>query len=340
MVRRDSAVAYLNRWRHRRANRTRDSHTWPDERSSSAYPHRQPARRTFITGAGLASGLAAMSVVTDYPDWSGHVALADQIANTGAPLLVLPQAIGALATTSLPPGFLNIATNIKFNQVSYEVLVNVGAAAAATVPFTEFIMEWLDPTNTTVIARDTFVIPGITTANSFAVRGRGPTKSGTLNITLNNLDPVQNSTISYQVFQHSRPFEFDTWISANDHNSGLTVPGFTLPSLPIDELVLGVLSGVTITTGSSLSWLFNAAPGKVITLSGNTAGITPANVQLTALAQPNAKYGNGGVLLREQLTTAPFQFTIAGPRCPILLTVNNLATSGTLTFSGMMVSGS
>lgn len=277
-----------------------------------------------------------MSVVTDYPDYSPHVAHAQQIAATGVPLLTLSTPL--ISTTSQ-----NIAGNAVYtppvkpvSQIGYEFWLQASTGAAATVPYLQVKMTWIDSTSGRAVATDSFVVPAASSPGGFVTIGRGPTKADQLSLTIQNLDPAVGATINLAILQNSRVYPRDTWQWQMGNVVGVTVPGFTLPTLPDDESVLGVLNSSTVAASSSSGFLFGMAPGALVQLAGATSGITPSNVGLIVSALPAGVYTAGGQLLNTVLTTAQFSYQFIAPRAPLFVQWSNNATSGTLSVSGMM----
>lgn len=264
-----------------------------------------------------------MSVVGDFPDWSPHVATAQQIAATGVPLLALPQLAFANPAITPAPGSPYVSPSETLDQVSYEIYVTCQFVAGTAVPFVEVQLRWFDPGNIAQIASDTFIIPGATGSPGFAVRGRGPCKGASVIVAVTNLDAVNTPTVGIRLSQHSRIAPVDDWRWWNAFNSGQTVPGWTLPGLPPDESVLAV-ENVTIGASSSvtrLAGMFAGAVGvglNVVTgsLSSLTMFLQPQTGALYAANNPVFGGAPPGLA-----------FEVAGVRAPMRLVITNSATT-------------
>lgn len=274
-----------------------------------------------------------MSVTTDYPDWSPHVANASQIAATGVPLLTKSTRLYQQATNNVGHGATASSGILPVSQPGYEIIVTAQFAAGTAIPFVEIQLTWTDSTTGFVIATDSFYAPGATQLGGLPVRGHGPTKADELTIGVTNLDTVNTVNITVTALQNSRVYAHDVWRFANSSASGKTVPGFTLAGLPDDESVLGLITGGAIPASGSASWLGGIGHGGWVNWAGNTAGPAFASLFMTIFAQPVGVYGGGGIVLRQQLSQAAFTYQCKAPRAPLLFEVTNTATTtGTVSF--------
>lgn len=281
-----------------------------------------------------------MSVITDYPDWSSHVASADQIAATGVPLLSKPVNLINDLTRAIPGGGSHPYPAQTFTQPGYAISVKVTFPAAATIPFVTCQMNWTDATSTVPVENTYFYCVGAQTPGVFPTLGRGPAKAGQLTITVFNLDPSQTATVSISLAQDSIIRPNDRWHWDNPNAGGLAVPTETPMELSGDGSVLGIFNSQTVTAGSTNGFLAGMAPGQNVQFAGNTSGITPASIFITVFADPLAAYFNNGIVLREQLTTSGFNFSFIAPQAPLRVNLTNGATSGVLTLSGMLLAQS
>lgn len=304
-----------------RGNRGRDSAsdrapgTRPDQRNAAA----RFTRRAAILGAGVAS----MSVVTDYPDWSAHVAQATQIANTGVPLLALPQTVFSNTAIAPAPGAPADFGAFKMNQVSYEIWVAVEFAAGTAVPFCEVQLLWGEPSNAVTMATDSFICAGGETSPGMITRGRGPCKGSNVLVVVTNLDATVTPTVQVRLITHSRPVASDDWRWNNHSNNLQTVPGWTLPHLPDDETVLGI-GDDTIPASGGITRLVGPYSGRIkVGIQVHTGVI--ANLSFFLQPQPPTTYATNNPIGGQ--ANPPTFFEVAGVRAPQRLTFNNLATT-------------
>lgn len=301
---------------------------WPDQHDAIPAITRRSA---FIASA------AAVSVLTDYPDYSEHVANADQIAATGAPLLALSNTLLKSGVQVIPASGLYNPSIMNTTQLCYEIWMQAQHGSGTTVPFIQLQLAWIDSSSSVGMETDVFYAPSATASPGWTSVAKGPTKGNQLDLLVTNLDASNPATVSIIVLQHSRVYTGEIFRGINASNTGKTVAGFTMPSLPADNGVLGVVSAATIAAGASTKWLMSPAAGKPVQLTGNIAGITPASVSLTAVAVPSSVYGGGAVLAAGPLTTTEILDTFIGTRSPFTVQVFNNATSGTLTVNFMAV---
>lgn len=313
-----------HRWNHRGRNRAGNRAQGPRADQLNA------AARFSRRAALVAAGAAGMSVLTDYPDWAPHVALAQQVANTGVPLLNLPSVVYQ-STGNVIAGNGNFTTAaFTVNQPGYEVYVTCQFATGTASPFVEVQLFWLDPGGAYNVATDSWVVPGATAAAGFVVRGRGPSKGSSVVVSVNNLDSANSATVGIHLLQHSRPVNNDDWRWANFSDKGLTVPGFTLPTLPNDESVVG-MGNDTIAGSSSISRLVGMYNGR-IKVGLNLATGTLASITFNLQALPSAHYQANNPIIGG---AAPgLVFEVAGVRGPMLLRIiNTVTTSITVAWS-------
>lgn len=281
-----------------------------------------------------------MSVVADYPDWSPHVAHADQIAATGVPLLTKSTRLYQQAFINVGPGATASTGQLSVSQIGYEVVINTQAGTPSTSPFCRVSLTWTDSTTGATVATDTYIVPMAASPGLFPVVGRGPTKADELTLTVKNLDTVTAPSVSVIVLQNSRVYPADRWSWANPAMGSVTVPGFTKAVLPNDQSVLGIFSDLNVPASSSVPILCGMAPGQMVNLAGNTAGVSPGSITINVTTKPDSEYTPNGIVLRASLTTAAFQFQFIAPAAPLEAIWNNNATSGTLIVTGMMTAQS
>lgn len=278
-----------------------------------------------------------MSVTTDYPDFSPHVALAQQVAATGVPLLHGANVLLNSSNVVIPASGHQIYTSVAFTQPSYEIFVSCFANAASGNPFAELTLTWTDSVSGITIARDIVTCAAGSVVSGWVTFGRGPTKADLLSVQAGNLDAAHSMTFSITVLQTSRIFDRDTWRWDNNGNSGNAIPGFTLPALPDDDAILGTVNGGAIIANGNSEWLFGPGYGGTVTFSFAITTTPIASIIVTMIARPTTIYGNTAYLFRGTFTSGSNSISFKPSRSPILLQVNNSsATAGSL-FCGMSV---
>lgn len=277
-----------------------------------------------------------MSVVSDYPDYSPHVATAQQVAATGVPLLTLATLLVNEGSKTIPGGNNLTVPAVLVSQIGYEIQVSASVPAAATNPFLLVELQWTDPATGILCGRDDFVVPMGTTGNPFLVIGSGPTKAAQLSVVVFNLEGTQTASVDLFILQNSRIYQRDSWHWDNPSLSGVTVPGFNLPVLPADQSALGYLSSAVVAAGSSSTYLFGMHSGLIqVGLDMGTSAW--ANVSLRLAAMPGSAYTANNPLY--DTSNSPSTFQITGPRAPIRVTLSNTGTASTqLTMSMIAVS--
>lgn len=277
-----------------------------------------------------------MSVTTDYPDSAPHVAAAAQSFAVGTPLYAKSQSLD-VSTFTLGAGGQESLGPYTVGQPGYEMVITANTNSAATIPFLRIAMEWVDTTSGYTVWTDYYIVPmGESSSFPAAVQGRGLSKANQLTVLISNLDPAQSATVEVALIANSRVYPQEMWRWNPTTMGATTVPGYTIPTLVPDTTVLGIIDSATIDESTTATYLFGMAPGQYVQLAGNTGTAPAADVQLTAYGAPNSVYAGGGIILRQVLTTAGFNFQFIAPRSPILLSIDNTDASANLVFSGMM----
>lgn len=288
---------------------------------------RELDRRSLLLGS-----VAAVSVLTDTPDWAPHVAQAEQIAATGVPLLNLSGLLANLPVFAVAPGLSGGPPTVAIAQPGYEVHVKVTGSAAATVPFVQVTLTWTDPNTGFPMGKDVYYMPVAELGFSWVMYGRGPTKAGELSVKVANLDPAQNVTAGVAILQNSRVYLRDEFWYSNSDNSGLTVPGFSLPTLPPDDSILGFGDSSVVPASGNVEFLCGMWQGPIVfSYEQNTGASSNLTVRLTAM--PATVFSATHNILGAMAPPAqPYQFF--GPRAPIKVRLVNSGTTGmTVTWS-------
>lgn len=265
-----------------------------------------------------------MSVIGDYPDWSPHVAHADQIAATGVPLLTLSNRLYQQATPNVGHGATAGSGHLAVTQIGYEILLNVQFGAGTANPFCQVDLVWVDTVTGFTIAHDTYYVPGATISGGFLTVGKGPTKANQLDVNVTNLDSVNPVTLGVTVLQNSRVYPTDVWRWRNDVDAGLTVPGNTLPSLPADTACLGVVNSANIPASTNVAWMGGMAPGDLVSFCFVTGS---SNYRINLLGLPVAQYGGAAVLVPTAFSANTEVVQFIAPAGPIQVVVGNIGTT-------------
>lgn len=274
-----------------------------------------------------------MSVVTDYPDWSPHVANAQQIAATGVPLLTLSSLVQSASGLTIAGAGVHPFPAVTIGQIGYEVRIDASIPFSATIPFLEVQMIWTDPAANKIMATDTFIVPSSSGGQAFTVIGRGPSKAAVLQVQVTNLDPAQTATINISVLQNSRVYPRDDWRWQGNVAPSTNVPGFTLPTMPPDESVLGVLDGVTIAASSQNTYLFGMHDGLLnVGYEVNTGAAS--NLSIRIRPKPDGQYSAHNIIY--SAVSPPSNFQIAASRAPLGVVVANSATTAMVLSLGMI----
>lgn len=265
-----------------------------------------------------------MSVVTDYPDYSQHVAQAQQIAATGVPLLHAKNLLESVSSAAVAGGTLRAGASTAVTQHSYLAKVLLKTGSAATVPFAEIQLSWIDSASGEQVGTDSFIVPCSSSPSPFGVYGNGPVKADTVVCNVRNLDPAVALTVSYKTWQMSRVVLRDNWQWINALNAGANVPGFTVVTPVDDESVLGMLGGVTVPASGQNQYLFGMHNG-LIQVALDQGGGPWTNVSVLIAAQPNSSYTIDNQVYAS--VSPPPVFQIAGPRAPLRVILKNTATT-------------
>jgi hypothetical protein len=267
-----------------------------------------------------------VSVVTDYPDFSPHVATAQQVAATGVPLLTLSNRLYQQATPNLAHGAVAGSGHLAVTQIGYEVLINAQFQAGTANPFCQVDLVWTDTITGFVIGFDTYYVPGATRSGGWLTVGRGPTKANQLDVNVTNLDTVNPVTLGVTVLQNSRVYPTDIWRWRNDANAGAVIPGFTLPTLPSDTALLGAVNSASIPASSTVTWLAGMAPGDLVNFN---IAVTNGNYRMHVYPMPSTLYGASCELVPTVApgggTTGSVQFI--APAGPMIVQVGATTTT-------------
>lgn len=281
--------------------------------------------------AAILAGVAAVSVLTDYPDYSPHVAHADQIAATGVPLLTKSTTVANTAWTVAGGQKIQVNT-YNIAQIGYEVILSGYQQAAGTSGFVEIAFQWFDSTSNFLVGSDSWICAvGPNSSSAWLTVGHGPTKADQVEVTVKNLDPAAGATGQLTLLQNSRVYARDDWHWVNSFNAGNSVPGFTVATLPDDESVLGIVTALAIPAGATSTLLFGMHNGLVaVGLDMNSGLLSSLAVRIAA--EPASVYGANYPIV--SYASPPPVFQVAGTRSPLAVALaNNATTSITVTMS-------
>jgi hypothetical protein len=268
--------------------------------------------------------------VTDFPDWQVPQAHATAIAGTGVPLLRLSTNKKTNTGTTIAGGGTNtLLTAGAMVQPGYEIGVRCSVpAGTGTLPFVAFTLTWTDSvTNIQTARRDVVVAAGNGSGNAITSYFNGPCRGNTLKVVATNLDPAVTVTVDWTINQTSHVYEHD---QAGQLAYPATAPnGYTNPG-GINGT--GVIAWVhpTLAAGASSAYLCALYGGDVF-LNIDTFGISSTiNVALTD-APGYATGTTAGEFFGDNVTAGtslPLAMTL--PFSPVLLTVSNLGTAGSV----------
>lgn len=265
----------------------------------------------------------------DYPDFQTPQQHANTIAATGVPLLTLASSL--LQQTFNPPALAKRSSaSLSITQIGYEIVVGASFGVVPTNPFIRVTLTWSQTGFTGYTDTETFIVPACNTPGAFTVIGQGPTRGDSLVVSVTNLDPLQTATVSVGVAENSRIYDRSKWRWDNATDAGLTVAGFTLPSLPADESVLGLVDAVAIPASTAVSYLCGMRNG-TIQFGYEMNGGVAASLTLRLQPAPTTEYSTHFPL--GAVAAPSFSFQFAGPRAPVIVRlVNTSAGPITVTF--------
>lgn len=247
----------------------------------AARPARKLTRR-----AVLASGLAAVSVVSDYPDWSGHVAQAAQIAATGAPPLTLSNGVSNHVVDVAASGS-QAAASFTFQQPAYEIFINAFSISGGTPGPLRIRLQWYEDNGASLMdVKYYYIWPGVTSLGNM-VFGKGPSRAGLLSLIFDNLGTGGTGMgyeVHYWIFQRSHFYLQDDWRSLSFANSESSTPIATneLPSGLVGTATATVAAGATATT------LLPLYQGQAQLYADTSSATTDMQVTIQDAANPNS----------------------------------------------------
>lgn len=271
----------------------------------------------------------------DYADWQEPQAHATAIAQTGVPLLNAAALLEQVNSLVIPTSGASTLGPWTITQTGYSASIGVLFPNGSPTAFVKVQLRWIDSVSSTLVARETYYLPGSFSATAWVTLGSGLAKADTLEMVITNLDATGAATVNVTVDQDSVIRPGDRWYFDAETDSGLATAAATSAAYPSDEFCLGVWTSSGVSASSQASRLFGMAPGKAVQFSYSASGPASPSGSLQAVAVPTSTYGAGAILAEFPLTTLTGSFQFIAPRGPVVLHVNNGATS-TLTFTGGM----
>lgn len=150
--------------------------------------------------------------VTDYTDWQTPQAHADDISNTGVPLLSRPDNLINFTGTVASGATVTVGSNIHISKIGYEIALTFYApAAAASIDTVQLI--WSDSVSGQVVVTDewSFYAGSGPIANANIIRGTGQTKGDTLTVKVTQNVSTVTASFIIVMAQNSRIYSRDDW---------------------------------------------------------------------------------------------------------------------------------
>lgn len=215
-------------------------------------------------------------------------------------------------------------------QPAYAMLFDALGTLATAVPTCSLQFNWLDPATLQTVTADRWFPPVTTSGTGLSnalTTGRGPTKSGQVQVQVHNYDPTNPMTIDWRFWQSSRIVTRDDWRTLS-----LASPASPLlaPSLAPESNVLGWVANAAIPATTTSQWLATTYAGQA-RLHVNTG--TVAGISLQVLV-PFGNVGSGSwpILFQIPALAAEQSMDLALPRCPVVISIDN-TTAGAVNVS-------
>lgn len=269
--------------------------------------------------------------MTDFPDWQAPQAHATSIAATGVPLLAKSGTVLFLPSQVIGANGTYTSGNLPVTQPGFEAVIITKIANTATVPFVRVRLAWVDSSSSQIVAETIWIQPASTVAPGWQCMARGPSKADLVQVTVTNLDGAQAVTALICVLANSRIYPGDVLVNDTFQNSSAAVPTWTLaPNSPLTE-VLGQVTNQSIGASGQFTWLLPPGNGAKGVLTMNTGASTVSNVRTNLYPVPSSQFSNSPPLVPGLPAANDFAAEFVVPRCPMSLTVANLATAAIIT---------
>jgi len=268
-----------------------------------------------------------VSVQPDFPDYSPHVATANQVAATGVPLLAKSQNVLFTQGQVIGPNGTYASGNKTVTQTGFECVVITKIPNTATVPFVLVRLAWVDSSSSQIVAETIWIQPCSTVAPGWQCMARGPSKADLVQVTVQNWDSAQSVTATVCVLSNSRIYPGDVLVNDTFQDSSAAVPAWTLaPNSPLTE-VLGQVTNQSIGASGQSTWLIPPGNGGKGVLTMNTGASNVSNVRTNLYPVPAVLFSNSPPLVPGLPLANDFAAEFIVPRAPMSLTVANLGTA-------------
>lgn len=231
------------------------------------------------------------------------------------------------AETVIPASGTSVLGSWPMTSPAYLVSLDSQIGAGAALNMHGYSMQWLDPTTGELLDAETWYSAASSNAigtQSALIGGRGPAKSGQLQLTVENFDPGQALTVNATVYQSTRVVTRDDW-----RHLGLSaIPNFVLPPLDPTNGVLGCHLFANLGAGITQSRLCGMFAGQAQLIIGNSNGSSLA-IQVNSL---EPAIGAGGLLDLYSTSSTANQVIVplTLPRAPVQVSITNNGAATTM----------
>lgn len=214
-----------------------------------------------------------------------QTAIPNNISTTGAPLLNFKQLLASGVGVNIPANTnAALGSLLRFNQPGYEIYMSLKSTVNPAVPY-QITLTWLDSTSNTIIRTENyFILPGADPINHIVI-GDGPTKGDSLSLSIFNTSATTAGTLTYYVFQHSRPYTSGLWMTSSENAGSPTFNGFTFAANAMDGGYLAGISAIVAHGGITSTDLLLPLYTGTIDFKGFTSDGTAGNGEWQIIAQ-------------------------------------------------------
>lgn len=305
---------------HRRGNRA-------GNRAQSAPADKHHARAVPGRRAAIIAAAAAVSVLTDVPDWQPHVATAQQIAATGAPPLTLSNGVVNQVADAAGGASTN-ATSFTFSQPAYELFVNAWGSGAGTPGPLRIRLNWYEDNGLVLVdSKYYYLWPGTSSLGNM-VCIKGPSRAQSLGMLFDNTFGTQFCNIRYSLFQRSHFYTTDDARSISFTNSG-SATALTNSEVPSGLIGTGTAS---VASNGTFVQLLPLYQGQAQLYADTGSATSDLQVTIQNASNPNAT-GLGTRIWRARSNSTGQLATnieLPGYQCQVELKNLNAATFGVL----------
>lgn len=268
--------------------------------------------------------------MTDFQDYQVPQAHATAISKTGVGLLKFANGLASGTGTTIAGGVKTaLASNLAITQPSWEFGASLSLpAGVGTIPFARWSFDWFDPTGLIAVASDNVEIAlGNGPANAINITGRGPCKGAVLTVSLQNRDPAQTLTVTYNAYEASHTFERTQFEQLGPPATGPI--GFTYAGTD-PGVRWAAYSKPSIAASTSVTRLLPVAFGKWRWTVDNTGQSQAVGVQIQN-AYATVIPASANIYDASTAAGAVTTFEVSMPAQPMQLIMTNAATTGTIT---------